>query len=140
MGMKKKTEVKLIYNVVLVFGEQKSDSYIYIYVYIYMHVHMCIYICTHIFFSIMVYYRILSITPCVIQQDFVVCFIYSSLYLLGFSGGSDSKESACNAGDLGSIRGLGRSPEGGNGNPLQCSCLENSTDRGAWWATVHGVA
>ena len=88
----------------------------------------------------MVYYRILSITPCVIQQDFVVYFIYSSLYLLGLSGGSDSKKSACNAEDLGSIPGLGRSPEGGNGNPLQCSCLENSTDRGAWWAAVHGVA
>ena len=55
-------------------------------------------------------------------------------------GGSDGKESACNAGDLGSIPGLGRSPEEGNGNPLQYSCLENSMDRGAWRATVHGVA
>ena len=44
----------------------------------------------------------------------------------GFPGGSDSKESACNAGDLGSILGLGRSPEGGHANPLQCSCLEKS--------------
>ena len=42
-------------------------------------------------------------------------------------------------GDLGSIPGLGRSPEEGNGYPLQYSCLENSMDRGAWWATVHGV-
>ena len=58
----------------------------------------------------------------------------------GFPGGSDSKESAYNAGDLGSIPGWGRSPGEGNGNPLQYSCLENSTDRGAWWATVHGVA
>ena len=58
----------------------------------------------------------------------------------GFAGGSDSKESACNAGDLGSIPGSGRSPGEGNGNPLQYSCLENSMDRGAWWATVHGVA
>ena len=49
------------------------------------------------------------------------------------------KESACNAGDPGSIPGLGRSPEG-NGNPLQYSCLENPVDRGAWWATVHRVA
>ena len=57
-----------------------------------------------------------------------------------FRGGSDSKESACSAGDLGSIPGLGRSPAEGNGNPLQYSCLENSMDRGAWWATVHGVA
>ena len=55
-------------------------------------------------------------------------------------GGSDSKESACNSGDLGSITGLGRSPGGGHGNPLQYSCLENPMDRGTWWATVHGVA
>jgi len=57
-----------------------------------------------------------------------------------FPGGSDSKESACSAGDLGLIPGLGRSPGVGNGNPLQYSCLENSMDRGAWQATVHGVA
>ena len=53
--------------------------------------------------------------------------------------GSDSKESACNAGDPGSIPGLGRSPEEGNGNSLQYSCLENSIDRGAWQAIVYGV-
>ena len=58
----------------------------------------------------------------------------------GFPGGSDSKEFACNAGDLGLIPGLGRSPREGNSCPLQYSCLENSMDRGAWWATVHGVA
>ena len=56
-----------------------------------------------------------------------------------FPGGSDGKESACNVGDLGLLPGLGRSPGGWPGNPLQCSCLENSMDRGAWWATVHGV-
>ena len=50
------------------------------------------------------------------------------------------KSSACNAGDPGSIPGTGRSPGEGNGNPLQYSCLENSMDGGAWWATVHGVA
>ena len=49
-------------------------------------------------------------------------------------------ESACKAGDPGSIPGLGRSPEEENGNPLQYSCLENPMDGGAWWATVHGVA
>jgi len=59
---------------------------------------------------------------------------------LGFPGGSDGKESACNVGDLGSILGLGRSPGGGHGNPLQYSCLENPHDRGAQQATVHGVA
>ena len=60
--------------------------------------------------------------------------------LLGFPGGSDGKESAFNAGELVSIPGSGRSPGGGYGNPLQCSCLENPMDRAAWWATVHGVA
>ena len=55
-------------------------------------------------------------------------------------GDSEVKASACNAGDLGSIPGSGSSPGGGNGNPLQYSCLENRMDRGAWWATVHGVA
>ena len=49
------------------------------------------------------------------------------------------EESACNAGDVGSIPGWGRSCGGGNGNPLQCSCLENPMDRGAGRATVHGV-
>ena len=53
---------------------------------------------------------------------------------------SDGKTSACNAGDLGSIPGLGRSPGEGDGNPLQYSCLENPMDRGTWGATVHGVA
>ena len=57
----------------------------------------------------------------------------------GFPEGSDSKESACNAGDSGSIPGLGRSPEEENSNPLQYSCLENPMDRGAWWATVRGI-
>ena len=56
-----------------------------------------------------------------------------------FPGGSDSKASAYNAGDPGSIPGSGRSPGEGNDYPLQYSCLENSMDRGAWQATVHGV-
>ena len=58
---------------------------------------------------------------------------------IGFSGGSDGKESARNVGDPGSIPGSGRSPGEGNGNPPQNSCLENSMDRGAWWVTVHGI-
>ena len=58
---------------------------------------------------------------------------------LGFSPGSDGKASACNAGDLGLIPGSGRSPGEENGYPLQYSCLENSMDGGAWWATVHVV-
>ena len=56
-----------------------------------------------------------------------------SEFMYGFPGGSDDKEYACNAGDLGSISGSGRSPVAGNGNPLQYSCLEKSMDRGAWW-------
>ena len=78
-----------------------------------------------------------------------ILFIYISIFLLllllklglnqGFPGGSESKASACNAGDLGSIPGPGRSPGEGNSNPLQCSCLENPMDGGALWATVHGV-
>ena len=56
---------------------------------------------------------------------------------LGFPGG---KESACNAGDVGSVPGWGRSPGGGHENPLQYSCLENPMDKGAWQAMVHGVA
>ena len=61
------------------------------------------------------------------------------MYMSLFPGGSVGKESVCNSGDPGSIPGLGRSPGEGSGNPLQYSCLENSMDRGAWWATVHGV-
>ena len=59
---------------------------------------------------------------------------------LGFPGGSEGKESACNVGDLDSIPGLGRSPGEGYGYPLQYSGLENSIDRGAWQTTVHAVA
>ena len=56
-----------------------------------------------------------------------------------FPGGSDGKASACSVGDPDAILGSGRSPGEGNGSPLQYSCLENSLDGGAWWATVHGV-
>ena len=59
---------------------------------------------------------------------------------MGFPGVSDGNESTCNAGDLLSIPGSGRSPGEGNGNPLQYSCLENLMDRGAWQATVNGVS
>ena len=58
---------------------------------------------------------------------------------MGFPDGEDGKESACKAGDLGSIPGLRRAPGRGHGNPLQYSCLENPHGKGAWWATVHGV-
>ena len=60
--------------------------------------------------------------------------------MVGFPGDSNGEESACSAGDLGSIPGLGRSPGEGNGNPLQYPCLDNPMDRGAWQATVSGAA
>ena len=76
------------------------------------------------FFSHLAYYRILSRAP----------------WAMGFPAGSDGEESAFNVEDLGSIPGLGRSPRRGHGNPLEYSCLENSSNRVAWQATVHGVA
>ena len=69
-----------------------------------------------------------------------VFVLNSFVCLMGFPGGSDSKESTCNVGDLDLIPGLGRSPGGGQVNPLQYSCLENPMDRGAWQAMVHSVA
>ena len=65
--------------------------------------------------------------------------MYVHIYPWGFPDGSDGKKSACNAGDSGSVTGLGRSPGERNGDPLQYPCLENSMDRGAWRAIVHGV-
>ena len=61
-------------------------------------------------------------------------------FIYGFPGSSDGKESTCNAGKVGLIPGSGRSPGGGNSNPLQYSCLGNPMDRGAWWVTVHEVS
>ena len=84
-------------------------------------------------------------------SDFIAAHCHN-ISLLSFPGGSDrkkihyplqkkkKKESTWNVGDLGSISGLGRSPGEGNSYPLQYSGLESSTDRGAWRATVHGVA
>ena len=59
---------------------------------------------------------------------------------MGFPGGSDGEESTCNAGNQDLIPGSGGSPGEGNDNPLQYSCLENSMDRGGWWAMVHRIA
>ena len=58
---------------------------------------------------------------------------------MGFPGGSVVKNLPANAGNTGSVPGLGRSTREGNGNPLQYSCLGNPIDRGAWWAIVHGI-
>ena len=73
---------------------------------------------------------------CIFETDSIINQLY---FNMGFPGGPEVKASACNAGDLGLIPGLGRSPGEGNDNPLQYSCLENPMDRGAWWGTVHGV-
>ena len=71
---------------------------------------------------------------------FVIFHILGSLMSsLGLPGGSVVKNAPANAGDAGLIPGSGRSPGGGNGNPLQYSCLENPMDREGWWATVHAV-
>ena len=72
--------------------------------------------------------------------ELVFCIIHNSFSIFLIVVDQTLKKSACNAGDLGSIPGLGRSPGEGNGNPLQYSSLENPMDRRAWWATVHGVA
>ena len=69
-----------------------------------------------------------------------VCLFFPAKTFRDFPGGSVVKRPPANAGDTSSIPGLGRSPEGGNGNPLQYSCLGNPTGRGAWWALFHGVA
>ena len=76
----------------------------------------------------------------VLQIFFVnTVLIADNTVLYGPSLWLSSKESACNAEDVGSNPGSGRSPEGGHGNPLQRSCLGNLTDRGAWRATMHSV-
>ena len=71
--------------------------------------------------------------------SFWIYLCFAKVSYVDLLGGSDSKESACNVRDPGSIPRLGRSPGEGNGYPLQYSCLENSMDRGAWWATVMGL-
>ena len=76
------------------------------------------------FFSHIGHHRLLSRVPCAIQWALIGYLFYSGVYM-GFSGGSDSKASACNARDPGSFPGSGRSPGERNGNPLQYSCLEN---------------
>ena len=74
------------------------------------------------------------------MYSIAIQYFYRLYSIMGFPGGSEVKASACKAGDPGSFPGSGRSPGEGNGNPLQYSCLKNSMDVGAWWATVHGVA
>ena len=76
-----------------------------------------------------------------LSLEFITVYVFNWCYLssLGFSGSSDDKESACNAGDRGLILGSGTSAGEGNSSSLQYSCLENSRDGGAWWAVAHGI-
>ena len=89
---------------------------------------------------------IMILDPLYVNHLFVCFLISADCFLLwlqwfgGFPNGSMGKKSACNAGDAGSIPVSGRPPGEGSSNPLWCSCLETSMDRGAWWATVHEVA
>ena len=75
----------------------------------------------------------------IFTNEFIPAELKFTLYI-GFPGGSHGKETSCNAGHLGLISGSGRSPGEGKGYPLQYSGLKNPMDRGAWWATVHGVS
>ena len=80
--------------------------------------------------------RKLLVSHTLLQIHLIRLSSYLSVYDYGIPGGSDGKASACDAGDLGSIAGLGRSHGEGNGNPLQCSCLENPMDRRAWYVAT----
>ena len=103
----------------------------------------CIYV-PHLLYPLLCWwnldcFHVLAIVNCVQWIGCMYLFELCFSLVICSGGGSDGKASACNAEDPGSIPGLGRSPGEGNGNPLQYSCLENSMDGGAWWATVHGV-
>ena len=79
-----------------------------------------------------------TLTTIIMWRHFKFILIWT-IQMAGFPCGSLDKQSACNAGDPSSVSGLGRPPGEGNSNPLQYSCLENPTDRGAWWIIVHGI-
>ena len=83
--------------------------------------------------SLFGYYRTSRRVPCAMEETLVlICFIQKCTQYQGFPGGSDGEAAAYNAGDPDSIPGSGRPSGEGNGNPLQCSCLENPMDGGAW--------
>ena len=85
------------------------------------------------------YFLFLEGSPSSSHSSYLLSGLNLTVVPPGFSGDSAVKTLPKNAGDAGLIPGLGRSPREENGNPLQYSCLGNSTDKGAWWATVHGV-
>ena len=101
---------------------------------------MCVHVCIYPINNFLTLLPLFSIKVSLQAPIGGVFLTVSDLVLPnGNPGGSEVKVSTCNAGDLGLIPGLGRSPGEGNGNPLQYSCLENPMYGGAWWATVHGV-
>ena len=113
--------IQLLYKVVLVSIEQENESPI--------HIHICPPFWTSFSFR----------SPQCIKQSSLYCRACSH-FLGGFPGGLDGKETACNAEDPGSVPGWENPLEKGMVNPLQHSCLENSTDRGSWPVTGHGVS
>ena len=122
---------------------------VYIYINTYIHIYLCI--VWIIFWALQGFHQVRK-SKCYFPhlrkeaQNVLLSFSRPVMYWVVSSefkprpyGPSDGKESACNEGDLGSIPGLGRSPGEDNGNPLQYFCLEDSMDRGTWWAKVHEV-
>ena len=117
--------------------------------FVFCYTHCCKVFCLIGIFSPLAYKVIIDIDMYLLpfyylfSRCFVILLCSFCFFLCGlgsFSGDSDDKESACSVRDLGSVLGSRRSPGEGNGSPLQYSCLENPMDRGAWRATVHGVA
>ena len=93
--------------------------------------------CLNIYFRVLLIFLEIPNTAFNSQHSFYFFMMFFDLW--DFPGGSEDKESFCNAGDWGLIPGSERSLEERNGNPLQYSCLENSMDRGDWWVAAHGV-
>ena len=118
---------------ILITGPRKSQHRTTIYVKVFPRymILFCCYFKQNLLFYITMLYVI---------QYFILYYLYCILRLLRWLSGEDTPCNARDTGDVGSISGLGRSPERGHGNPLQYACLENSMDRGTWWATVCGIA
>ena len=87
----------------------------------------------------MQYFKKIKIISNILNEQNIKISFFLFFFFKGFPGGSHGKESACNVEDSGSIPGSGKFPGEGNSNPLHCSGLENSMDRGVWQATVHGI-
>ena len=104
---------------------RQSDPVLYTYIYIYMYIYIYIYVPFQILFHSRLLQHIEYSSLCDTKGPCCLSILYIVVCIQGFSGGSDGKEFACHVGDPGSTLGLGRSPGGGHGNPLQYSCLES---------------